>query len=263
MMPRGNQRLPLEEWLQQPRPICACGCGGRIELKLKHRYGVIPRFLLGHRARLPTRRAARLAEWLSKEQALAPMCACGCGERIIVKPFHRRLGLPRFITGHHVRAGLGNNKGIGSWVAQNRNQHLCACGCGKFISVRPAHFVSGIPLFRHHHRGRRVRTVAEGHPRYVHDRVNMTPRAAARPFTYTKLAVAEAFDWRCAWCGARELIEFDHVVPVAHGGLGDLENIHPLCPTCHRWKSGITLTLDELRRPPREPRVRTIHAHSR
>jgi hypothetical protein len=30
----------------------------------------------------------------------APLCACGCGKRIVIRPRHRATGLPRYIVGH-------------------------------------------------------------------------------------------------------------------------------------------------------------------
>ena len=41
--------------------------------------------------------------WMEREQAVAPQCACGCGDRIIIQPHHRVYGVPKVILGHHVR----------------------------------------------------------------------------------------------------------------------------------------------------------------
>ena len=41
----------------------------------------------------------------------------------------------------------------------------------------------------------------------------------------------------CVQCGARELIQFDHVIPVALGGATTLANLQILCAGCNREKS--------------------------
>lgn len=43
---------------------------------------------------------------------------------------------------------------------------------------------------------------------------------------------------RCKRCGARHGLEYDHRVPLAHGGARlDPSNIDPLCYRCHRIKT--------------------------
>jgi TPR repeat protein len=42
---------------------------------------------------------------------------------------------------------------------------------------------------------------------------------------------------RCARCGSREKLEYDHIVPVARGGSNTARNIELLCERCNRSKS--------------------------
>jgi 5-methylcytosine-specific restriction endonuclease McrA len=53
-----------------------------------------------------------------------------------------------------------------------------------------------------------------------------------------KLAVWKAYDGRCANCGSTELLEFDHVVPLAMGGSNTVTNLQLLCADCNREKGG-------------------------
>ena len=41
---------------------------------------------------------------------------------------------------------------------------------------------------------------------------------------------------RCAACGSDELLQFDHVIPVALGGASTPENLQLLCAPCNREK---------------------------
>jgi HNH endonuclease len=43
---------------------------------------------------------------------------------------------------------------------------------------------------------------------------------------------------RCVRCGQDELLQFDHVIPVALGGSSTAENLQLLCATCNREKGG-------------------------
>ena len=46
---------------------------------------------------------------------------------------------------------------------------------------------------------------------------------------------------RCVRCGSNQLLEFDHVIPVAMGGANTARNLQLLCETCNRSK-GAALT---------------------
>lgn len=60
------------------------------------------------------------------------------------------------------------------------------------------------------------------------NRPNMSPTRRQR--------VLERDGHRCQECGATELLEIDHVVPVAHGGTEDESNLQVLCEKCNNRK---------------------------
>jgi hypothetical protein len=48
-----------------------------------------------------------IAAWVAEQNALGHVCQCGCGQRIEVRPYHRKLGVPRFIANHHQQRRKG------------------------------------------------------------------------------------------------------------------------------------------------------------
>lgn len=63
--------------------------------------------------------------------------------------------------------------------------------------------------------------------------------SAGRFTTAQWRALKALYDHRCLRCGQQEpdiKIEPDHVVPIAHGGRNDINNIQPLCARCNRTK---------------------------
>ena len=43
--------------------------------------------------------------------------------------------------------------------------------------------------------------------------------------------------YACVKCGSRHRLEVDHIVPLAKGGTGFLENLQTLCRDCHMEKT--------------------------
>lgn len=45
-------------------------------------------------------------------------------------------------------------------------------------------------------------------------------------------------DFKCVICHERRVLVPDHIVPVAHGGTSNIDNIQPLCRGCNGHKGG-------------------------
>ncbi|MBK7537565.1 MAG: HNH endonuclease [Myxococcales bacterium] len=179
-----------------------------------------------------------VARWLARQQPQP--CACGCGELVIPQPWHRAKGVPLFVQGHHARVEHWNFKDVASWVAANQEKHSCRCGCGGAITIEIRHHSAGIPTYLPNHHPRPRLGFGAENPNFIADRSE-----AVRPHAFpawVKAIVFEAFRFRCAWCRALDVLECDHIVPASLGGEPVVENAQALCPSCHRWKSGIEPT---------------------
>jgi hypothetical protein len=53
-----------------------------------------------------------------------------------------------------------------------------------------------------------------------------------------RLFVWQRDEGKCVRCGSRELLEFDHIIPLALGGSNTERNIQLLCERCNREKKG-------------------------
>jgi 5-methylcytosine-specific restriction endonuclease McrA len=57
----------------------------------------------------------------------------------------------------------------------------------------------------------------------------------------TRLRIFERDDYECQWCGAKDGLEIDHIVPISRGGSSDDDNLQVLCVPCNRSKGAKTL----------------------
>ncbi|WP_374223780.1 HNH endonuclease [Streptomyces sp. ISL-11] len=72
-----------------------------------------------------------------------------------------------------------------------------------------------------------------------HNWGNASARNRQRPSDATsRRSRALARDrFRCQFCGSRQELEVDHIVPVARGGTWAPSNLRTLCRPCHRQKT--------------------------
>ena len=97
-------------------------------------------------------------DWVELEQNKHKLCACGCGNEIIIKSFHKKKGIPLFIVGHQSKLYFNTqfykDKKIKTinWIKKEQSKNrICVCGCGEKIQILAAHQKSGIPKYKTGH----------------------------------------------------------------------------------------------------------------
>jgi len=145
--------------------------------------------------------------WIAENQN-KHLCACGCGEYIVIKKHHKSQGIPRYILGHYVRT--------------DKMKDIIRKTC--------------------------VERVGKLSPRWKEDRNSVRGRKRAQvEFTKRmKRAIYTRDEGKCQSCGAFTLLEvsvhdplktnIDHIIPVQNGGDNSTENGQVLCLICHKLK---------------------------
>jgi len=65
--------------------------------------------------------------------------------------------------------------------------------------------------------------------------IEREPRRESIP-EEVRIAVWRRDGGKCARCGSREKLEYDHIIPVSRGGSNTVRNIELLCESCNRKK---------------------------
>lgn len=189
-----------------------------------------------------------LDAWVRRTQPSAPLCGCGCGERVRTHRHHRAKGIPSFVRGHHARVEHGRYLGVDRWVEENQGKHVCACGCGGTIAVVPRHHATGIPTYLPNHSPTPDLGHGPDHPRYISDRSRVRSRGGQYFTPWTMRLIEKRCGGACADCGDTEALECDHILPLSLGGTGDPENGQLLCRACHRAKTRVDIMRADLAR---------------
>lgn len=71
---------------------------------------------------------------------------------------------------------------------------------------------------------------------YTSDTVERESHNRERIPEEVRIAVWRRDDGKCARCGSRENLEYDHIVPISIGGSNTARNIELLCEKCNRAK---------------------------
>ena len=101
---RGQEKL--DDWVkrQQPWP-CACGCGELITPRRQHRNKGFPKYIVRHHTRVRNGNYRGVDKWVIENQG-RHICACGCGDPIIILSRHHSVGVPRYKKNHSPRVRL-------------------------------------------------------------------------------------------------------------------------------------------------------------
>lgn len=91
------------------------------------------------------------------------LCACGCGEEIIIKPHHKYYDVPTYIRGHNARCMTQETKdkiSLHTLGKQKKSQpkKLCA-DCGKILSSNYANYCK--PCYQQYHKYKQILTEEE------------------------------------------------------------------------------------------------------
>ena len=91
--------------------------------------------------------------------------------------------------------------------------------------------IEALALEVHRRRDRRL-----SHARAMRDVSDTAPTAREPIPEDVKAEVWRKHEGRCANCGSREKIEWDHIIPLALGGSNTARNLQILCEQCNRSK---------------------------
>jgi len=173
-------------------------------------------------------------------------CACGCGLLLPKTVYHGKMRekygkYPRFIVGHATRDPKikllikGRPDVIKQWLIDNEGKFKCQCGgCDRTIKLQRDYHSKGVPQYAHGHHPNSSKSSAQ---------LELGINTIRRKFLMAdRVDALVRYDYLCAVCGWGgkdnvKYFEFDHIVPIAKGGLTCADNCQPLCRTCHKAKT--------------------------
>ncbi len=124
-----------------------------------------------------------------------------------------------------------------------RNNRYCAY-CGRLIHRCRCHEndSAAVAFFERAGRAYQPLTRSEPYKRAVPPQIKRRERQTLRSnYQDWFRQLAADFGERCANCGAKNDLILDHIVPIAKGGLSQLENLQILCATCNRIKGKLAI----------------------
>lgn len=71
---------------------------------------------------------------------------------------------------------------------------------------------------------------------YLYNLETSSPQEARRLW---KNSIREKWEYQCAYCGSKDNLTLDHVIPQAKGGTDHITNVVCACESCNRSKAHI------------------------
>lgn len=194
-------------------------------------------------------------------------CECGCGRltKVIARTDNRKGWIKgsyyRYIQGHSIMKPSPRYKGIDKLVEKHQGKHICKCGCGNFIEIKPYHFYKSryIPIFilGHHsntpeikEKQRKYNSIHTGKlsPRWKVNRDEIRGRVRCK-VDFTRRQKRDIYvhdEGICQNCKIICLLDvdikhpykvnIDHIISVENGGTNEISNGQVLCLSCHKLK---------------------------
>lgn len=156
-MKQKKEKISQSEWNAKykgleyyPDRVCACGCGGKIKVNAVHEVRGIPNYIHGHNALKKEGICGRVNRILNGQEE-SPICRCGCGKRIRIKEYHKKLGIPEYYGYHKFIKNLDLHNAVHRIMDKVDPAPICQCGCGKQIELNEYHASHGIPKYYRDH----------------------------------------------------------------------------------------------------------------
>jgi 5-methylcytosine-specific restriction endonuclease McrA len=64
----------------------------------------------------------------------------------------------------------------------------------------------------------------------------------SKTFTVTNKEIEKLYSMPCIYCGSKENITIDHIIPITRGGMHVIGNLAPACSHCNSSKNNRTIT---------------------
>jgi DNA mismatch endonuclease (patch repair protein) len=94
-----------DEALLNP-PLCACGCGGKVVIKIRHAVFGVPKYRKGHHVVKRIYNSRIRKDRLLYEENKEYFCLCNCKAKIAIKESHKFEGVPKYLKGHFSKGRL-------------------------------------------------------------------------------------------------------------------------------------------------------------
>jgi 5-methylcytosine-specific restriction endonuclease McrA len=189
-----------------------------------------PSEMLCHHEEMDQSQARRHRKWTTLDQVTAEVAAaCGCSLYQIAKILHRTpIGVSYRL---HAEKNCNRKESHAKWQSQNKEKISKAAKAWKENNKErkkqaDKEWTRNNPE-KVRERGRRRRA----------RKCNAIQNAIITVTHEDVELLKEAFNQSCVYCGSKERLTIDHVIPLAKGGTHELKNLLPCCKSCNSSKN--------------------------